>query len=357
MFISSGNSIHTIRWINSLSLRGNEIHLVFMRDHFPDKNKKIENSIIMHPMKYKSGIGYYLAANELKKIYYDIKPDIVNVHYASGYGTLTRLSNIPYILSFWGSDIYEYPEKNLFNLMTIKLNIKKSLAVASTSQCMADQIKLISNTKKNITITPFGVDEKVFLPLCTRKDKHTIVFGIVKSLEIIYGIDILLKAFKLFLNYIKTENMDTSPLLLIYGTGTQQRNLINLSKELGIEKNIKFCGYVPNEQIPIELSKIDIFCLTSFYESFGVSAIEAMSCGLPVIASDAKGFKEIIENGVNGYIVPKKNEKALFEKMKELYISPSLRNKIGKNARLRILERYTWDKSLDIMEELYRREI
>ena len=77
---------------------------------------QINKNIHQHQLKYKGGVGYYLNAKELRKLKKEISPDIINVHYASGYGTLARKSKLcPILLSVWGSDVYDFPNKSFVN--------------------------------------------------------------------------------------------------------------------------------------------------------------------------------------------------------------------------------------------------
>ena len=109
MFVSAANSTHTVRWVNALAERGHEVYLVSNRGHEP-KEDALNSRVKLYLMKHSGGKGYYLNAGELRKIAKRINPDVINVHYASGYGTLARKARLPkYILSVWGSDVYDFP--------------------------------------------------------------------------------------------------------------------------------------------------------------------------------------------------------------------------------------------------------
>ena len=94
LFLSAANSVHTVKWVNTLAERKHEIHLVFNCGHAPSVDK-IDGRVHLYQLKYSGTKGYYLNAKELKKLNKKINPDVINVHYASGYGTLARMAKLP----------------------------------------------------------------------------------------------------------------------------------------------------------------------------------------------------------------------------------------------------------------------
>ena len=81
LFLAAANSTHTVKWVNSLC-ENYEVHLVYCSNHQPE-NDRINSNVVLHKLKFKASLGYYTNAFELKKVFNEIKPDIVNVHYAS----------------------------------------------------------------------------------------------------------------------------------------------------------------------------------------------------------------------------------------------------------------------------------
>ena len=187
-FISAANSIHTVKWVNSLS-ETYEVHLIYCNNHKP-KMDAIDNKVILHRLKFNAPFGYYLNAIQLKKLYKKIKPDIINVHYASGYGTLARISKLNnIILSVWGSDVYEFPNQSKIKKKIFEKNIKYAKYLASTSNVMAEELrKQVNISNKEIYITPFGVDTNKFYNYNLTKNNKNINIGTVKALEEKYGI-------------------------------------------------------------------------------------------------------------------------------------------------------------------------
>lgn len=352
LFLSAANSAHTVRWVNSLAERGHEVILISQKDHRAEMDwisTKVKT--IYLPVKGKK--GYYLNAGFLKAIYMLEHIDVVNAHYASGYGTLARIARLPNILlSVWGSDVYEFPYESKTKERILKKNLNYAALIASTSYCMAKQTeKIIGN--REMVITPFGVDIEKFRKFPEKKNRSFII-GSVKTLTTKYGIDMIIKAFYLFLEQLDDiEHIH----LVIFGEGSQKNELMDLCKTLGIMEKVHFEGYIPNTQVPDALNKMDIVCFGSKQESFGVAAVEAMSCSIPVIATKAAGYKEVVEDGKSGYLVSYGDTETMAAYMLKLYHDKELRDEIGYNGRKRVEKFYDWNQCVEIMIDSYMKII
>lgn len=356
LFLSAAKSIHTIRWVNSLALRGHEIHLVFKKDHQIENSDVLQKNIYLYPLKYAGMAGYYLNARQLKKIVDQVRPDIINVHYASGYGTLARIAHLKsYLLSVWGSDVYLFPYENKIKKYILKKNIRCADFLASTSQCMAEQLRrVMSEEGLKISITPFGVDLKRFSPSQnTQEKKDEIIIGNIKTLEEKYGICELILAFAYLKESLVKEKCNKKIKLLIYGKGPLESRLLEMIQEKHLENDVQLMGAIPNEQVPKALAEFDIFCALSKSESFGVSIVEAMAMKKPVVVSDVDGFKEVATNET-GRIVSGNNLEEVCLALMELIEDEKLRERLGENGRKRVEELYDWDKNVDAMEALYK---
>lgn len=350
LFLAPANSIHTVRWVNALSKKC-KICLISLPNHIMREDKITPNVQVLY-LPFGGNKGYYLNAPFVKKIVRMFCPDVINAHYASGYGTLARIAKLPHlILSVWGSDVYSFPYESKLKMDIIKKNLRYAEKIASTSLSMSHQVQRLIG-KRNIFITPFGVDINVFKKLpANKEEKQEFTIGIVKSLSYNYGIDFVIRAFKIFDE--KLMEKDVKRQLLIYGEGEEKNTLMQLCIDLNLSDKIKFLGKIENNKVPAALSKMDLVCFGSRLESFGVSAVEAMACELPVIATEAEGFKEIIEPGVTGYIVPQDAPEEMATYIMKLFYEPELRKKMGQEGRKRVIRHYNWDKNIRKMIELY----
>lgn len=358
LFLSNAASIHTVRWVNALSKRGHEVHLVFKADDAPTTNL-ISDPVILHRLNYPGTKGYFLNARQTKKLFNAIKPDIVNAHFASGYGTLARLAGLtPLLLSVWGSDVYDFPYQSKLKMKLLVGNLRYATAIASTSESMARQVQTLLNAKaKKIFITPFGVDLVKFSHgPGDFKDPATIVIGNIKSLKTVYGLDYFIKAIGILKQNLETihrDDLSEKIRALIYGEGIIRGDLEGLVKELGLQDTVVFGGEIPNSEVPAALRTFDIFCATSDRESFGVSIVEAMAMGLPVVATDASGFKEVVVDGVTGMIVERKNPQMIAQALQTLILNHQLRVEFGKNGRKRVEAVYDWENNVSEMLRIY----
>ena len=138
-----------------------------------------------------------------RKIVNNIKPDILNSHYATSYGLFGRVCNFhPFIISVWGSDINEFSHRGIGHKKLLKYILSGSDTVCATSYSLANETK--KYYMKDITITPFGVDLKKFTNNVPILNNKYITIGISKNLEKIYGIDILIHAFSKLIKKFKT---------------------------------------------------------------------------------------------------------------------------------------------------------
>lgn len=360
LLLGDPTSSHTQKWVNSLSEREVDVHLFGLADHEVDNlNQKVNVIVEKIPKEIKSQAdgslqkSYYLKVfPKIRDVIKKIKPDILHAHYASSYGLLGALSLFkPYLVSVWGNDVFDFPKKSFIHKSIIKFVFRRADRIYSTSKVMADEINIY--TKKEVNIIPFGVDSNLFRPFKVEKlfGDDTTVIGCVKSLSFKYGIEYLLDAFSI----IKEKIKDRKIKLLIVGDGTLKNQLVERARQLKIYQDVLFYGAVPHSKVPEIYNMIDIAVFPSVWESFGVSNLEAAACEVPQVASDIGGFKEIIKDGVTGFLVDPENPEAIASKVIELINDDDLRKKIGKSARQYVMDNFEWNKNVEQMIDEYHK--
>ena len=352
-FLAPANSIHTQRWAVALANRGVSILLVSQHDSDtwvpPDR-------VRIHRLRFSGNSGYFLNALELRALLDRERPDLLHVHYASGYGTLGMLSNFaPSLLSVWGSDVYEFPLQARWKMWLLRRNLRWATRIASTSEAMAQQVRLLTPETPSPLVTPFGVDCEKFAP-CPRLMSAEVRIGTVKTLSHKYGIDILIAAFAEVLRARRAASigLEQQLRLVIVGGGEQEDFLRVRARQLGVVDNVQFVGYVRHEAVPSWLQTLDIYVAVSRSESFGVAVIEAAACGLPAVVSDVGGLPEVVQDGITGIVVPSEDVSALSQALHTLIQNRDLREAMGAAGRDFVLRQYEWTTCVDRMLEAQR---
>jgi L-malate glycosyltransferase len=346
-FLANAASSHTAKWANHFCLKGYEVHLVSFEDPHGTSPE-----VLFHKLgsRRNSTLRYFTAARELRHIIRATQPDLVHAHYAAGYGTLGRLARFhPYIVSVWGSDVFEVPARSPLHKVLIRANLAYADHVCSTSHFMAEQARKLY--RGPITVTPFGVDCSKFAPSGRDPAQDELVIGTVKSLEEAYGVEYLIKSFAILAaKYRGSRKLR----LVIAGDGALRHKLRKLAQDCGIDGMAEFMGQVPHKDVPAVLNRFSIFVAPSVFETFGVAVLEASSCALPVVVSDAEGLSEVVRDGKTALIAPRRDVAATAEAISALIENPRLRRELGDGGRQFVLTNYEWSHTAAEMERVYQ---
>lgn len=357
LLLSDINSAHTIKWAISLSQRGIDVTV------FSFSKMRVEdyNGSAVKVVTYDLDVGKYTPWKRLayirvlpfvRRLIRSMQADIVHAHYATSYALVGALTQFrPFVISVWGSDVFEFPNLSFLHKKLLKYNLSKANRILSTSYVMARETE--KYTSKNVVVTPFGIDLDVFKKEQSKRvlfPHDTIVIGTIKCFEPVYGIDYLIDAFALLCD----KHPQMSLRLLLVGDGTS----LSVSKEkvaaMGLQAKVVFVGEVSFSEVAFYHNNIDIFAALSLQESFGVAVVEAGATETPVVVSDAGGLPEVVEDGVSGLVVPKANAHAAFLAMEKLVLDPGARLAMGKKARERAARYYNWDFNVIQMIDIYK---
>jgi glycosyltransferase involved in cell wall biosynthesis len=359
LLLSCANSIHTKRWAISLAQRNIEICLFSLEKNNDTEYGNFSNiTVITGGFRNNSSkdgemskltLIQYLP--KLLKVIRNFKPDIVHAHYATSYGLLGALCGFkPFVLSVWGSDVYDFPKVSCIHKLMIQFNLHRADKILSTSHVMASETKKYTN--KEIHVTPFGIDLLKFKKMKVDSifPPETIVVGTVKTLSSKYGIDYLIRAFKI----VKENNSDLSLKLMIVGEGEDKIKLVNLCENLNISGDVIFVGKVNNDLVPNYINMMDIYVALSISESFGVAIVEASACEKPVVVSNVGGLPEVVDNIKTGFVVKSKNPEEAANAIEKLILSEELRLKMGISGREKVKSLYNWDENVSLVFSIYK---
>lgn len=208
--------------------------------------------------------------------------------------------------------------------------------------------------RERMVVIPCGVDTGLFRPLAQEMARRLLglpqgrpILLFVGRLEPLKGLDALMRAVAL---------LPPSVLLLVVGGEEDhagRRSLRDLARSLGVEERVRFQPAVPHPTLPLWYNAADICIIPSLYETFGMVALEAMACGLPVVATKVGGLQETIVDGVSGVLFWPPRADVLAHRLTELLADEQLRRRLGQEARRRA-QAYAWEKVATQVEALYR---
>lgn len=306
-----------------------------------------------------SGNSYAKNVTEFAKKNIDI-PDIIHAHhvYMDGYGMikLSKEWNVPLVMVEHGAIL-----KEILNWKSMHNKIIKTLDAADHIMCVSEDLLSIALEhgidEEKVSLVPIGVDIDVF----KKRDEENLKehFGIESDVKIILyvgqliprkGLNYLIDVIpKILVNHDKTQ-------FVFIGDGPQKDGLEKLCREKNIQSNVKFVGGVELERLIDWYSIADIFVLPSLSEGRPTVIYEAMSCELPIIATDVGGVSEQVENGHNGFVVKPRDTNTLVDSMTYLLENDDLRKDMGRNSQKRIIEQgWTWDNHAKNVIEIYKK--
>ncbi len=227
-------------------------------------------------------------------------------------------------------------------------NVKRSLVgdiILSINKPIFYKTIDLGRSANNSFVMPNAIDiagiDNAILPL-NFSQKKVIKIGIIGRFVKSKGFDYVIKALK---NLASEVDFKNEFVLKIAGGGEEEANLKQLAKDLKLENKIEFCGWVTNKAD--FFNQIDIFCLPSLNEPFGLVIIEAMKYQTPIIATNCDGPKEIIKDGVDGVIVNLEPLELLSERIsvaiKKLTSDDELANCLVKNAFEKLKNNYSFE--------------
>jgi glycosyltransferase involved in cell wall biosynthesis len=270
------------------------------------------------------------------------KPDVIITFFGIPSGPVglvgKMLFGIPYIVSLRGGDVpgfrtYDFGIIHKISSPFLKVIWKQAGAVVANSQGLK---KLASSFNSDIPcqVITNGVNLDFFQSKRLYSDDLHLLF--VGRLVYQKGLDLLLKAL---------ANLNEYPWQLsIVGDGPQRDTLQDLAVSLGMRDRIHFLGWNTHEELKNKYQEASIFVFPSRDEGMPNAVLEAMASGLPVIASNISGNEELIQDDITGLLVPRDNWEMLQEKLKILMIDNHRREQLGRAARKRAEELFSWDQ-------------
>ncbi|MDB5824616.1 MAG: glycosyltransferase family 1 protein [Herminiimonas sp.] len=235
--------------------------------------------------------------------------------------------------------------------------------IAECPQDKADMVTMYGADPERIDIVPCGFDPEEFSPV-TANARETL--GLADDEFVLLqlgrmvprkGVDNVITA----LSRLKFKLGIRARLLVVGGnagtpdpeTTPELGRLLRLARELRVEDEVTFTGQRPREQLRYYYSAADVFCTTPWYEPFGITPVEAMACGTPVVGSNVGGIKSTVVDRHTGFLVKPNDPDALAEKLALLHRFPRMAQQFGWAGMRRAYQSYTWSTVAEQVAAVY----
>ena len=348
--ISSARSIgggerHVIDLSNELATRGHESFLAGvpgspLREHL---SRIPADNIAEFPLRNALDVS---SAIRIADFVRDNRIELINAHFAKDYpvaAAAARIAGVPFVVT--RHVLFPMNRMHRVFLRKVRYVIAPSNAVAGSLRTQG-----LFPPEKIVTIR-YGIDVARF-PERERRSRATFCVGSIGNLDPVKGFDIFIRAAAIVARQtpevrVKIVGEDRSR------DGRNEKELRDLIGELGLKKTVELAGW--SDSVADVLSDFDIFVSASRSESFGFVIAEAMLTGVPVVASETEGAREIISDPSLGRLVPMESPEKLAEAISGFFSEN--RNDLAQTARSHIVGNFSLVRMIDETESLYRQVI
>jgi phosphoheptose isomerase len=285
---------------------------------------------------------------------------------------IKRILGIPFVVTFhalgrvrrcWQGDADEFPDERF--AIEDRIVREANHVIAECPQDEQDLLSLYKAKQEKITIIPCGFDKAEFWQVEKAKARQMLGFPSDENLILQLGrlvprkgVDTVIRAFGCLL-----RQYDIQTRLLIVGGESEEPDPLTpeiarlqaIAEDEGVLCKVTFTGRRHRELLKYYYSAADVFITTPLYEPFGITPVEAMACGTPVIGSNVGGIKFTVKDGETGYLVPANDPDAIAERIAYLYKHPQVLHNLGNQAIQRAHEMFTWRQVANAVAVLYEK--
>lgn len=345
-----------------LAKLGHDVHVATLA--YKEKSStRVESKVTVHRFKPTVGFGKAGCPLKLRRLILDEGFDVVHLHMPffgvhellflmmrlGWKGKLAVTYHMDVVGSGFVRTVSSWSRKYF---VPVVLGRAQKVFVSSMDYARESWLKdRWKDVEKKLISAPFGVDTKRFKP---RKDKkessvtRLLFVGGLDSNHYFKGLDVFLNA----LGRIRGRNDWT---LTVAGSGNLEESYRKQASDLGIVKRVDFIGRVSDTALPLVYGFSDVFVFPSIdrSEAFGLVALEAQSCGVPVIASDLSGVRTVVSDKTSGILVSPQDAGNLEAAIIWMIEHKREREEMGRNARIRVEKMFTWDKHVAMLDKIY----
>ena len=358
--VPGGSGVLATELGNQLAKRGHEVH--FISHKLPYRLDEFAPNVFYHEVEVSTYPlfdypPYTLSlASRMCEVARHVGLDVLHVHYAIPFAVAGHLAQQmigagapKLVTTLHGTDITLVGlDKSYFEITKYSINI--SDRVTAVSRYLAAKTKSEFGTAREIDVIYNFVDTSRFCPRDTHECKrryaphgeavvmHLSNFRPVKNIpgviHIFHRLTLLRPA-----------------VLLLVGDGPESGAAMSLAQRLGIGDRVHFLGN--QQKVEHLFACADAFLLPSYYESFGLAALEAMACGVPVVAADVGGVGEVIANGKNGFLIGPDDYDAGAEKLNTIFSDAAVCESLKAAALSTVRERFSAEQIVPQYEKIY----
>ena len=349
----------------ALAEHGHEIHFITYKQ--PVRLQLLHNNVHYHEVSVPSYPLFHYQPYELalsSKLVNMAKLheiEIVHVHYAiphayAGYMAKQMLAQegiyIPMVTTLHGTDI-TLVGSHPFYKPAVTYSINNSDAVTSVSQNLKDDTLRLFNIKKEIEVVPNFIDTKKYENLYSNCERELIasnnekIITHISNIRKVKRVDDVIEIFDRIQKELPAK-------LVIVGDGPEKESLENLCKKKGIDEKVLFVGN--SHEVDKILCFSDLFILPSEHESFGLVALEAMVCGVPVISSNAGGLPEVNIHGESGYLSNVGNVDEMAKNALKILVNSDTHQLFKRKAKENA-QRFETKLIVPLYEEIYKKSL
>ncbi|MCC6862424.1 MAG: glycosyltransferase family 4 protein [Bryobacterales bacterium] len=266
---------------------------------------------------------------------------------------LFDLLRCPVVVSCRGSQIQVAPHNPARRELVdgIRRTFERAAAVHAVSERIVQEAEALGLDRTKAVVIRPAVDPQFFIPAgqSARRSAQLRIIS-VGSLNWVKGYEYALVAIR----RLKDRGLDLFYDIVGDGVKTERQRVLFTIHDLGLESIVRLRGALGPEEVRDELRRSDVFLLPSLSEGISNAALEAMSCGLPVAASDCGGMGEAVTHGVEGYLAAPRDTEALAACLEALAFDPERRRIMGRAARERVLRDFALPAQTEAFLALYR---
>jgi L-malate glycosyltransferase len=366
-----GSGVVATELAHALTMRGHQVHLISSEPPFRWRSDIPGLSFVpvdVPPYPLFREPQYLLAlANTIARVAEERRLDIVHAHYAVPHATAAYLAyqmlatshaSAPAaaaprtVTTLHGTDITLVGSDPSY-ARVVAFSIERSHGVTAVSRSLRADTMSALGIQHEIRVIPNFLDCTEYrrredpdlrARLCP-PDRCDAVVVHVSNFRPVKRVDLALEVFRLIRRRVRAQ-------FVLVGDGPVRADTLRRVADYGLTEDVSFVGE-QHELVPW-LSIADLFLLPSAQESFGLAALEAMACEVPVVASNVGGLPEIIEDGVSGFVCPPDAVSLMAERGIALLTDPALHASIARNAADVVRRRYCTDLVVPLYEAQYR---